>query len=104
MNGKGSAGSWKFSEPSYSKAAPISYSSGRRHRAWPTNYGIGEFMTGVPGDSNRGKEMPVREFLPRARVDWSLVHGLLEQDLIVDTEYEGQTYFIRKFPKSEVHT
>ena len=48
--------------------------------------------------------MPVREFLPRARVDWSLVHGLLEQDLIVDTEYEGQTYLIRKFPKSEVHT
>jgi hypothetical protein len=33
-------------------------------------------MTAVPDDSNRGKEMPMREFPPRARVDWSLVHGL----------------------------
>ena len=33
-----------------------------------------------------------------------LIRGLLDQDLIVDTEYEGQTFFIRKFPKSKVHT
>lgn len=50
------------------------------------------------------REDAVREFLQRARADWSVVRGLLEQDLIVDTEYEGKTFFIRKFPKRKVHT
>ena len=49
------------------------------------------------------REDAVREFLQRARADWSVVRGLLEQDLIVDTEYEGKTFFIRKFPKRKVH-
>jgi wyosine [tRNA(Phe)-imidazoG37] synthetase (radical SAM superfamily) len=38
----------------------------------------------------------VSEFLTRARADWSLVYQLVDQGQLVETGYEGRTFYMRK--------
>ena len=42
------------------------------------------------------REEAVKEFLARARADWSIVRKLLEQGQLVETEYEGNKFYIRR--------
>ncbi|HIC94972.1 MAG TPA: hypothetical protein EYP09_12125 [Anaerolineae bacterium] len=42
------------------------------------------------------REEAVREFLARARADWSIVRKLLERGQLVETEYRGKNFYVRK--------
>ena len=42
------------------------------------------------------REEAVREFLARARADWSIVRKLLERGQLVETEYRGRNFYLRK--------
>ncbi|MBL7062971.1 MAG: radical SAM protein [Anaerolineae bacterium] len=42
------------------------------------------------------REDAVSEFLARARADWPVVHRLVARRQLVETEYEGQKFYMRK--------
>ena len=42
------------------------------------------------------REEAMKEFLARARADWSIVRKLLEQGQLVETEYEGNKFYMRR--------
>jgi wyosine [tRNA(Phe)-imidazoG37] synthetase (radical SAM superfamily) len=44
------------------------------------------------------REEAVTEFLKRARADWRVVEELLQQGRLVEIEYEGKKYYMRKLP------
>jgi hypothetical protein len=39
----------------------------------------------------------VSDFLKKAAADWSVVHKLIEQRKLVETEFQGQTFYLRNF-------
>ena len=41
------------------------------------------------------RESAVGEFLKMADADWSLVHQLITQSKLIETEYEGQKFYLR---------
>jgi len=43
------------------------------------------------------REEALKDFLKRAKSDWSIVEGLIEQSKLVESEYEGHKFYIRKF-------
>ena len=45
------------------------------------------------------REEALKDFLKRAKSDWSIVEGLIEQSKLVKSEYEGHKFYIRKFKK-----
>jgi wyosine [tRNA(Phe)-imidazoG37] synthetase (radical SAM superfamily) len=45
------------------------------------------------------REEAVKEFLLKAGANWSVVQQLVNQDRLIDTEYEGQKFYMRRFPK-----
>lgn len=45
------------------------------------------------------REEALKDFLKRAKSDWSIVEGLIEQSKLVESEYEGHKFYIRKFKK-----
>ena len=42
------------------------------------------------------REEAVKEFLARAKADWSIVRKLLDQGQLVETEYEGNKFYMRR--------
>ena len=42
------------------------------------------------------REEAVKEFLARAKADWSIVRKLLEQGQLVEAEYEGNKFYMRR--------
>ena len=42
------------------------------------------------------REEAVKEFLARARADWSIVRKLIEQGQLVESKYDGLTFYIRR--------
>jgi wyosine [tRNA(Phe)-imidazoG37] synthetase (radical SAM superfamily) len=46
------------------------------------------------------REEAVGELLEKARADWSVVGEMVDRGLLVETDYEGCRYFIRKFPRN----
>ena len=42
------------------------------------------------------REDAVSEFLARAGVDWSVVHRLIAQDQLVESKYDGLTFYVRR--------
>ena len=42
------------------------------------------------------REEAVSEFLARAGADWSIVHGLIAQRRLIETEYEGRKFYMRR--------
>jgi len=46
------------------------------------------------------REDALKDFLKRAKSDWSIIEGLIEQGKLVESEYEGHKFYIRKFKKS----
>lgn len=62
-------------------------------------------LTGEPGQDllsitavHPMREEAVGSFLERAGIDWALVRELVDRGLLIRTEYEGKTFFVRKFP------
>ncbi len=45
------------------------------------------------------REDAVSEFLARARADWTAVRKLIEQGRLVETEYEGRKFYMRRLHK-----
>ncbi len=45
------------------------------------------------------REEALRDFLKRAKSDWSVILKLINKGRLVETEYEGNKFYIRKFPK-----
>ena len=45
------------------------------------------------------REEALMDFLKRAKSDWSVIDRLTEQGKLVESEYEGYKFYIRKFPK-----
>ncbi len=44
------------------------------------------------------REEAVKNFLEKADADWQVVEALLSENKLVDLEYEGNTYYMRKLP------
>ncbi len=42
------------------------------------------------------REEAVSEFLARAGADWSVIHELIAQGQLVETEYDGRKFYVRK--------
>jgi len=42
------------------------------------------------------REDAVSEFLARAGADWPVVRELVEQERLVETEYAGRKFYVRK--------
>jgi len=45
------------------------------------------------------RETAVKKLLINANTDWSVIQKLIEKDQLIKKEYEGNTYFLRRFPK-----
>ena len=45
------------------------------------------------------REEALRDFLRRAKSDWSTIPKLINKGQLVETEYKGNKFYIRKFPK-----
>jgi wyosine [tRNA(Phe)-imidazoG37] synthetase (radical SAM superfamily) len=45
------------------------------------------------------REEALKDFLERANSNWAIVEGLIEQGKLVESEYEGHKFYIRKFSK-----
>jgi wyosine [tRNA(Phe)-imidazoG37] synthetase (radical SAM superfamily) len=43
----------------------------------------------------------VEEFLKKAKADWQIIEKLLRENKIMELEYEGKTYYMRKLHRSE---
>jgi len=47
------------------------------------------------------REEAVSDFLARAGADWSVVHKLIRQDQLIELEYEGHGFYMRKLNTSQ---
>jgi wyosine [tRNA(Phe)-imidazoG37] synthetase (radical SAM superfamily) len=47
------------------------------------------------------REDAVTDFLTRAMTDWSVVDGLIARGKLVETEYQGQRFYMRKLHKGD---
>jgi wyosine [tRNA(Phe)-imidazoG37] synthetase (radical SAM superfamily) len=47
------------------------------------------------------REDGLKDFLGRANSNWSLIERLIKQDKLVESEYEGHKFYIRKFLKQK---
>jgi len=47
------------------------------------------------------REEALKDFLKRAKSDWSIVEEMIEQGKLVESEYEGHKFYIRKFKRSD---
>ncbi|MCK4241347.1 MAG: radical SAM protein [Candidatus Atribacteria bacterium] len=45
------------------------------------------------------REEALRDFLKRAKSNWSVIDRLIKQGQLVESEYKGHKFYIRKFPK-----
>ncbi|MEA1939781.1 MAG: radical SAM protein, partial [Candidatus Caldatribacteriota bacterium] len=45
------------------------------------------------------REEALKDFLKRAKSNWSVVEKLLKQGKLVESEYEGHKFYIRKLKK-----
>ena len=45
------------------------------------------------------REEALKDFLKRAKSDWSVIDRLIKQDQLVESEYKGHKFYIRKFKK-----
>jgi wyosine [tRNA(Phe)-imidazoG37] synthetase (radical SAM superfamily) len=44
------------------------------------------------------REAAVRDLLARANADWSVIRALVAQGSLVETVYDGQTFYVRRIP------
>ena len=45
------------------------------------------------------REEAVSEFLQKAGSGWSVVTGRVDQGRLIETAYEGQKFYVRRFPR-----
>jgi len=44
------------------------------------------------------REEAVEEFLKKAKADWHVIEKLLEEDRLIELEYERNRYYMRRLP------
>jgi wyosine [tRNA(Phe)-imidazoG37] synthetase (radical SAM superfamily) len=49
------------------------------------------------------RRQAVEALLSKSGAGWSLVQTLLEQGRLVETEYQGDTFYVRRFPRRETY-
>jgi wyosine [tRNA(Phe)-imidazoG37] synthetase (radical SAM superfamily) len=49
------------------------------------------------------REDAVEDFLHRADAEWTVVRGLIDQNLLVETEFDRKKFYLRKFPRRKKH-
>jgi wyosine [tRNA(Phe)-imidazoG37] synthetase (radical SAM superfamily) len=49
------------------------------------------------------REEAVSKFLAQAKVDWPVVHKLVEQDQLIEMEYEGRRFYMRRLHRNDGH-
>lgn len=42
------------------------------------------------------REDAVREFLAKAKADWSTIQKLIDQGHLIEAEYEGKRFYLRR--------
>ncbi|MBI9100288.1 MAG: radical SAM protein [Spirochaetaceae bacterium] len=48
------------------------------------------------------REDAVKDFLQKASADWSVINKLISKDQLIETDYEGRKYFMRRIPEKLV--
>jgi len=76
-----------------------------------------EYLTGYEGDAFAStgdpvedllsitavhpmREEAVRELLAKTGSDWGIVQGMIDAEMLLESEYEGKQFYIRHFPRS----
>lgn len=49
------------------------------------------------------REDAVEDFLHRAEAEWTVVRGLVNQNLLVEAEFDRKKFYLRKFPRRKNH-
>jgi len=44
------------------------------------------------------REEAVREYLKKAGADWRVITDLIQRDLLIELEYQGKNFYMRKLP------
>ena len=47
------------------------------------------------------REEALKDFLKRAKSDWSTILKLIDKGQLVETDYKGNKFYIRKFKRSD---
>ena len=47
------------------------------------------------------REDAVSEFLGRAKAAWPVVHNLVERGQLIETEYEGKRFYMRRLHRND---
>ena len=78
------------------KADHVEYLIGYEGNAFAFSGDIEEDLLSITSVHPMRKDA-VNEFLTRARADWSAVHELIDQKRLVEMDYEGRTFYMRRF-------
>ena len=50
------------------------------------------------------REEAVKQLLSKAEADWSVVRRLIDQAKLIESEYEGQRFYLRRFSRGKQRT
>jgi wyosine [tRNA(Phe)-imidazoG37] synthetase (radical SAM superfamily) len=77
------------------KVEQVEYLIGYEGNAFASTGSLEEDLLGITA-VHPMREEAVGEFLSRARADWSVVHGLIARGRLVEMEYGGHRFYMRK--------
>jgi wyosine [tRNA(Phe)-imidazoG37] synthetase (radical SAM superfamily) len=75
----------------------VEYLIGYEGNAFISTGNVKEDLLGITAVHPMRKEA-ITEFLKRAKADWRIVEELLQQEKLIEIEYEGKKYYMRKLP------
>jgi wyosine [tRNA(Phe)-imidazoG37] synthetase (radical SAM superfamily) len=75
----------------------VEYLIGYEGNAFISTGNVREDLLGITAVHPMRKEA-ITEFLKRAKADWRIVEELLQQEKLIEIEYEGKKYYMRKLP------
>jgi wyosine [tRNA(Phe)-imidazoG37] synthetase (radical SAM superfamily) len=75
----------------------VEYLIGYEGNAFISTGNVREDLLGITAVHPMRKEA-ITEFLKRAKADWGIVEELLQQEKLIEIEYEGKKYYMRKLP------
>jgi wyosine [tRNA(Phe)-imidazoG37] synthetase (radical SAM superfamily) len=77
------------------KVAPVEYLIGYEGNAFAFTGDVEEDLLSITA-VHPMQEQAVRDFLARARADWSIIRKLISQGQLVEIEHEGIKFYLRK--------
>jgi len=76
----------------------VEYLVGYEGNAFASTGNIKEDLLGIMA-VHPMRDEAVKEFLRKANADWQIIGGLLREGKIVELEFEGNRYYMRKLPR-----